>query len=439
MPSRVSRGFRGLAAGCVSGLAIVWSSSACAQDTQGDAARLKRLEEAIASQTERLDQQQKELDRQQEELLRQHAELRTQLAELASLRQSQSVIVAAPIRNDDLAPLRAGRTNQQGATAPTAPQTSQRPVGVAPPDKPAPQLVALPEGVGVLTPKGRLVIDPSFEYINSSSNRLVFRGVEIVTGVQIGLIEASDVDRNSLIGSLAARFGISDRIEIEARIPYVYRNDEITTLAQQNSTITQTTELEGHDIGDVEVTGRYQFNRGRNGGPIFVGNLRYKSDTGTGPFDVERDVAGIARELPTGSGFWGLEPSITALLPSDPAVLFATLGYLYHAPDEVNRTINGVAVGEVDPGDSINASLGFGFAVNQRFSFSAGYRHSYIFPTETELGATRQESDDLHAGSLQLGLSYRFGERTTVNTNFEFGATEDAPDVRAVVRIPFAG
>jgi hypothetical protein len=118
-------------------------------------------------------------------------------------------------------------------------------------------------------------------------------------------------------------------------------------------------------------------------------------------------------------------------------VLFANLGYLYHAPDKINRRINGVFIGEVDPGDSINASLGFGFAVNQRFSFSMGYRHNYIFKSESELGATRQSSDDLHAGAMQLGLSYRLNEHTSLNANFDFGVTEDAPDMRVVFRVPF--
>ena len=44
-----------------------------------------------------------------------------------------------------------------------------------------PEAMALPEGSGVLTPRGRFVFDPTFEYSRSSSNRLVFRGVEIVT------------------------------------------------------------------------------------------------------------------------------------------------------------------------------------------------------------------------------------------------------------------
>jgi hypothetical protein len=444
--------------GCASGslltglpaLAQQAETSRTAQES-GDA-KLQRLEDSVREQAARIDEQSRELDRQRKELMDQQAALKEQLAEIARLRgdpAAQATPPPSPLQDvarlpeDSFAALRAGQTPPgSGAT-----EVSNIPdTGIPPPGKPVgeppppvrtpPQLEALPDNVGVLTPASTLVIEPSFEYANFSTNRLVFRGVEIITGVQIGLIEASDVDRNTLIATLAGRVGVTDRLELELRVPYFYRNDEIFTLAQRDNTITRTTHLEGHDIGDIEVSGRYQLTSGRNGSPIWIANLRYKSNTGKSPFEVGRDAFGVASELPTGSGFWGIEPGVTFLAPSDPAVIFANLGYLYHAPDEVNRRINGVFIGEVDPGDSINASLGFGFAVNPRFSFSMGYRHNYIFQTESELGETRQSSDDFHAGALQFGMSYRLNNRTSLNANFDFGVTEDAPDVRIVLRVP---
>jgi hypothetical protein len=460
---------RRLLLGCASG-SILMALPAMAQEAtppvqESGNATLQRLEEAVREQAARIEEQSRELERQRQELTEQQGALKEQLAEIARLKgdapatapQSTPLALSPPLEvarlpEDSFAALRAGQT-PPGTAAPPVPNPSEisnvpntyipppgKPVGEPPPpvQRPPPQLEALPDNVGVLTPASMLVIEPSFEYANFSTNRLVFRGVEIITGVQIGLIEASDVDRNTLIGTLAARVGVTDRLEFELRAPYFYRNDEIFTLSQRDTTITRTTQLEGHDMGDIEVSGRYQLTSGRNGSPIWIANLRYKSNTGKGPFEVGRDEFGIASELPTGSGFWGIEPGVTFLLPSDPAVLFANVGYLYHAPDEVNRTINGVFIGEVDPGDSINASLGFGFAVNQRFSFSMGYRHNYIFQTQSELGATRQSSDEFHAGALQFGLSYRLGGRTSLNANFDFGVTEDAPDVRIVFRVPLS-
>lgn len=467
--------------GCASGSILAWAAPALAQQAvtappveDANVATLDRLEQSIHEQAARIEAQQKELERQTLALAEQRAELSRQIADIQALRGNHSnsqiamgaapaasAIIApsqksdtirlsntdlvqlaeAPIDRDAFAMLRAGQSPsaQPAAAAPAAAQPQQT-VGAPPPEsrEPAPQMAALPESIGVLTPPGKIIFDPSLEYSNTSGNRLVFRGVEIVTGVQIGVIEASDTDRDSVTATLATRMGITNRLEIEARVPYLYRHDEITTLAQRDETITRTTSFEGANIGDIELAARYQMTDGHNGWPIMVGNLRYKSNTGKGPFDIARDEFGIATKLPTGSGFWGIEPSLTFLMPSDPAVLFATLGYLYHAPDTIDKEINGVMIGEVDPGDSINASLGFGFAVNQNFSFSLGYRHSYIKPTRTQFNGLWQESDDLQAGSIQMGLSYRFNERNTVNTSFEFGITEDAPDARIVFRMPFS-
>ncbi len=475
MKTRAVRLLQRLLLGCTSGAILAVAAPAFAQQTSpaedAKSATLDRLEQSIREQAERIDAQQKEIDRQTLALAEQRALLSRQIADIQALRGGEAglqttgasasgklstrtgaptdtvrlsdmdllQLAEAPIDREVLPTLRAGQSPRSAATIAGAAEPQQT-VGAPPPPskEPAPQMAALPESIGVLTPPGKIIFDPSLEYSNTSGNRLVFRGVEIVTGVQIGVIEASDTDRDSVTATLAARMGLTNRLEVEARLPYLYRHDEITTLAQRDDTITRTTSLEGANIGDIELAARYQMTDGRNGWPIMVGNLRYKSNTGKGPFDVARDEFGIATKLPTGSGFWGLEPSLTFLVPSDPAVLFATLGYLYHAPDTINQEINGVTIGEVDPGDSINASLGFGFAVNQNFSFSLGYRHSYIKPTRTQFNSLWQASDDLQAGSVQMGLSYRFNESNTVNTSFEFGITEDAPDARIVFRMPFS-
>jgi hypothetical protein len=315
------------------------------------------------------------------------------------------------------------------------------PVGERPAEEPQREAAAIPPELGVLTPKGKLVIDPSIEFVRSSNNRLVFRGVEIVPGIQLGVIEASDVARDTGVATLAARYGVTSRLEVEARIPYIWRDDRITTLAQRDETISRTHELRGQDIGDIELNARYQLNSGARGGPIFVATSRVKPPTGTGPYDVDYDEFGVATSLATGSGFWGVEGGVTMLYPSDPAIIFAGLSYLHNFGRNIDRTIGSgsaaVHVGNVDPGDSIGASLGFGLALNPRLSISLGYIHNYIFKTTSELGATKQTTQPLQVGSLLVGSSFRLTERLTLNGSFEIGVTSDAPDVRIIFRLPY--
>jgi hypothetical protein len=314
------------------------------------------------------------------------------------------------------------------------------PVGEAPPPSDTEQRVAaVPEGQGVLTRAGELIFEPSIEYTRSSTNRLVFRGIELIPGIQIGLIEATDADRDTLVATGALRYGVTDRLEVEVRVPYLYRNDRIEVAQQRDEGIVRQIALRENGIGDAELSLRYQFNRPVGQKPIFVGSLRVKSDTGKGPFDIGYDEFGVATGLATGSGFWAIQPGINFLMPSDPAVLYGGMAYLYHMPRDVNKMVGDVPVGRVDPGDAISANVGFGFALNPRFSFSLGYRHNYIFPSETEIGGTHQRSKYLHVGSLNLGMSYRLTRRNVLNMGFEFGVTEDAPDVSITLRMPFGG
>lgn len=187
----------------------------------------------------------------------------------------------------------------------------------------------------------------------------------------------------------------------------------------------------------MEFMVRYQLNRALQGGPIYVAGLRVKSATGVGPYDVNFDSNGIATELGTGSGFWATEPSLTMLFPSDPVVIFANIGYLHNFSRNINKDIGTTHVGEVRPGDAIDTSLGFGFALNPQFSFSLGVSNTYIFWTRMELGATTQRSNSLEAGSLTMGISYIISPTLTLSSNFEFGVTSDAPDMRAIFRVPY--
>ncbi len=325
-------------------------------------------------------------------------------------------------------------------TTPPSDPAPQQTVGEAPPlDRDiSPQVASIPDGQGVLTPRGTTVIEPSIEYTRSSNNRLVFRGIELIPGLQLGLIEASDVDRDTVIGTISVRHGLTNRLEIEARLPALARRDRIQVVQQRDQNIVREIALSGFDLGDAELALRYQLNRAKGPeSPIYVANLRVKSNTGLGPFDVGYDSFGVAEGLATGSGFWGVQGGVNFLLPTDPAVIYGGVGYLWHIPRRIDKTVGEAFVGRVDPGDAISGNLGFGFALNPRFSISLGYNLSLILPSKTEIGGTIQRSKALQVGTLGIGSSYRITEKQSVSLGFEFGMTSDAPDASIVLRLPF--
>lgn len=427
----------------VAAAALISPGSALAQD--GDlAARVARLEALVLDQQKRIEAQ--------DALLAERAAGTAPPAGLAAAdvdsrwRVQTDASGRAVFADRDMAALRAGQAPPGQATAQAPgqanpPLTAPAPAGAPPVAAPQmearrEQLAAIPEGIAVLSRPGKLSMDLSTEYTRSSANRLVFRGIEIVPGVQIGVIEANEADRDTGVASFAAKYGVTSRMEVEVRAPYIWRSDTITTVQQRDQAVTRTIDLSGDGIGDVEAGVRYQINGGERGRPIFIAGLRAKSDTGEGPFDIPRDEFGIATHLATGSGFWGVEPSISFLFPSDPAVIYGSLSYFAHLPRDIDKTDAGIRIGKVDPGDAIGMAIGFGFSLNPKFSFSLGYKHSYIRPTESELNDTVEKSDSLQVGSLQFGMSYLLTERFSLNGNFEFGVTEDAPDMRFVLRLP---
>jgi hypothetical protein len=335
-----------------------------------------------------------------------------------------------------------GGGNQQLAQAPT-------PVGQAPDESTArrPEVAPIFEQPGVLTPKGKYVLEPSLQYSYSSSNRISLVGYTIIPAILIGAIDIREVRRTTLTGALTGRFGISNRLEVEAKVPYVYRADtgvgrEFLQGASTNSTIFDST---GQGLGDVELTGRYQFNDGGLDRPYYIGSLRFKSRTGKDPFEVQTSKTvigfrddGIQTELPTGSGFYGLQPAVTMLYPSDPAVFFGTVSYLYtFARDNVSRNtdVGPEFLGKVAPGGIFGFNFGMGLGLNEKSSFSIGYDHASVGKTKVQ-GQPAAEAVRVQLGTLLLGYSYRLGEKRTLNVSLGAGLTRDTPDVTLTVRMP---
>jgi|LNAQ01.1.fsa_nt_gb hypothetical protein len=323
-------------------------------------------------------------------------------------------------------------TQRGGADGPAS--GASQAVGKAPEEeKRRPEITAISDVGGVLTPRGKFVVEPQIEYSHSSTRRFFFSGVEIVDAVLIGAIEAADADRDTLTGALAARYGITNRLEADIRVPYVYRDDtERDPIEGERHGAT------GNGIGDIELGLHYQMNSGLNGWPFFIANLRAKSATGKGPFDVDYDIQGQQEDLPTGSGFYSVEPSLTIIYPTDPVVLFGNVGYTMTLADNVDKTIAGTQFERVDPGDVIKFAFGMGIGLNRAISMSLGYEHNTVLSTATRTSAETVDSDRLQIGSFLMGFSLRLSPSKSVNVNLAIGATTDAPDVQLTFRTPFA-
>ena len=394
------------------------------------------------------------------------ATLRNELAEARAQLSEQNRQIAEQKRRLDL--LEQRLSNLAAASAPVPGQLSGGPqvaavtgadgspirVGEPPADADrAPTVVVLDQQGSVVTRKGQLIAEFGLDYTRADRNRAVFRGVSLPTeAVLIGVFDINESRQDILTASAAMRYGLTDRFEIGVRVPYIYRSDKMVSVpivdgSDQARAIDSS--ANGTGIGDVEVTARYQLNNGGHNTPFLIANLQAAIPTGRDPFELERNGSGIAKQVATGAGFWGFTPSITAILPSEPAVLFGTLGYTFNFAKNVNTDVGTERLERVEPGNQINISAGVGLALNERTSLNFGYNHSWSFGTKirarhlntgtlTPIGEPyRTKSRDLQIGRFLFGASHRFSDLFQLNWTVEVGATEDAPDVRTALRIPF--
>ena len=329
-----------------------------------------------------------------------------------------------------------------------------RPVRVgAAPEVVAPPVVAVvSEQPGILTGRGKLVVEPSVQYSYSSSNRVALIGYTIIPSLLIGLVDVRELKRNSLTGALTLRYGLSNRLELETKVPYLYRND--STVSREfgaGSDSDRVFNTSGKSLGDVEIAARYQLNQGGGSWPYMIGSFRMKSRTGKDPFEVVTDCVtrcvgttsgtGLPLELPTGSGFYSVQPGLTWLFPTDPAVFFGGFSYThsFKRSNLSRQVLSGQfeSIGTVAPGDVVGLNFGMGLALNEKTSLSLGIELNSVDRTRQNgvpvLGSVRTQ-----LASLLMGYSYRQSKETTFNLSVSAGLTQDTPDLSVNIRIPFS-
>ncbi len=422
----------------------------------------KPADEMLEQYKSLFEQQQKEFERQRQIILEQGKEIEKLKSRLDSLMPTQSAdrgSAKAITNKDDQQQPSSKSSKPETAIARSADKKTDQvqaraesnnlpagPVGQAPPkqdEKPRPpEIPRLSSAVGgVLTRKGKIVIEPAVEYAFTDSNRVFLDAFTFLPAIAVGLIDIRQVKQHSIMASIGARYGVTDRLEVEARVPYRMRFDiQRSRPISIGASIDEVFNASGYGLGDLEFAARYQFNSGAGGWPILVGNLLATAPTGKGPFDInyERAIgvpgAVFPTEVPTGSGFFSFEPSVTALYATDPAVFFANLAYNYNMSTKEKALDGSGDKLKIDPGYGVGLTVGMGFGINERSSFNIGYSHRHIF--DTKINGTRLRGSQLDIGQLLIGYAFKYSPQTTLNFSFSIGTTSDAQDVRLNFRVP---
>ena len=425
-------------------LAILYCDSAIAQQA---APTVQELTTQLVQLRGQVDAQQKVIESLVREMRERQASNQPALAlpDLSAQRgtgAAASVMTGAALAAVGLAPSDAGASNNGGPVpVGQAPKRDSRPPEIAPPF----------EQPGILTQKGKYVLEPSLQFGYSSSNRVALVGYTVIPALLIGLVDVREVKRNTFTGAITARTGLTNRLEVEVKVPYVYRSD--ATVSREiftGTAVERVFNTSGKGIGDIELAARYQLNQGGPDKAYYIAGLRVKSRTGRDPFSVVTDCTtrcvgenitgtGLPLDLPTGSGFYSLQPTLTWLFPSDPAIFFGTVSYLHNiARNNVSRRVlNGESenIGDLAPGDVFGFNFGLGLALNDKASVSFGYDHSSIGRMKQN-GVNVPGSVRTQLGTLLVAYSYRISDKRSLNVSVGAGVTRDTPDVSLSIRVP---
>jgi hypothetical protein len=442
---------------CAGALAV--SAAFCAFPAQAQS--VEELVEQVKAMRQQLDAQRARIDELERDVRTARSPATTPASAPPSVPQPAPSVVAEPmlagraVSNDALANARGAGAPGSGAPQQPAgqavPANTAAAVGRAPSsDSRTREVAPIFEQPGVLTQRGTYVFEPAIQYGYSSSNRVALVGYTVIPALLIGLIDVREVKRNTTTATATLRTGLTNRFEVEAKLPYVYRSDATVSREVFTGTaVERAFETSGKAVGDVELAARYQLNDGGVDKPFFIGGLRFKSRTGKDPFEVTTDCqrrcigenitgSGLPLELPTGSGFYSLQPSLTWLFPSDPAVFFGSFSYLHNFKRDVSRTVLGgeqESLGTIAPGGVIGFNFGMGLALNDKASFSVGYDHNSVARTKQN-GRTVPGSVRMQLGTLLIGYSYRLSDKRTLSVAVGAGLTRDTPDVTLMVRVP---
>ncbi|RDD62657.1 hypothetical protein [Ferruginivarius sediminum] len=396
---------------------------------------------------ERLDRQDRRLSEQDRRLAEQQREIERLREALADGDGPRTAVFTPPDPGEEgsglrfvqdeepVAPVAPGGAEGEGPVAPAQPrEEGEQPLtgAEARPEAERPTEQLLVERGGVLLPQGTLQIEPSFEYEHSSRDRVAINGFTIFDAIIIGSIRVDDLERDILTAALTTRYGITNRLQAEVRVPYVYRSDQEILGVGTNDE--RTREIDNYDLGDIEANLSYQVLSQRDWIPATILRAEARFPTGKDPFEIERVQVGPdsqrLTEPPTGSGFYGVGPSATFVWRLDPAVAFSGVGYTFNLTKEFSE------FGEIDPGDTFEWFVGTNIALSELVSLNLSFVNQITFKTEQEGRET--PGSDSNDARLVLGSSIGLSERMSLVASAGAGLTEDSPDFNFTVSVPIS-
>jgi len=214
-----------------------------------------------------------------------------------------------------------------------------------------------------LLPSGQMSLNFSANYNYYRDDR-----IDIALDEDSGNISRFRIEQDaqhSFGSSLSFDYGIWNNLTFNTRLPVSYKYDTEKDVSQAA-------------LGDVSFGLRYQPFPVRPGAVNTTLYTTLTTPTGDSPYDIN-----VNSEVSSGSGFYSLGGGVSMSKVVDPVVLYGSLGYtMAFDITGLNQRRGSDILEEVNPGDSINFSMGMAYALSYEVSLSASYQQSYNFDTE---------------------------------------------------------
>jgi len=247
--------------------------------------------------------------------------------------------------------------------------------------------------------------------LNFSANYSYFRDdrIDIALDEDSGQISRFRIEQDaqhSFSSSLSFDYGIWNNLTFNTRLPVSYKYDTEKDVSQPA-------------LGDVSFGLRYQPFPVRPGAMNTTLYSTLTTPTGDSPYDIN-----VRNEVSSGSGFYSLGAGVSVSKVVDPVVLYGSVGYsMAFDITGLNQRRGSDTLEEVNPGDSINFSMGLAYALSYEVSLSASYQQSYNFDTEFFFDDGRIARSEDSTSSV-------------VNTSIGLRSSEDSPDVLLGLSMP---
>jgi hypothetical protein len=218
------------------------------------------------------------------------------------------------------------------------------------------------------------------------------------------------LDTRSVDSSLTLRYGLYDNLEFDLTVPYGY-------FEQNNDN--QPFNVDSPPVSHMNVIGLGDLS----------GAIRYTALTESG--NLPDITLSLSSQFPTGNrhnglgtGFWNVGGGVSLVKTIDPVVMFGSIGY--------NAMLEKY---EVNPGNSVSYSIGSGYSMNDRVSFTTSL--SGAFSSRTEQNGIERPGSSVDMHSLQFSSTVQLTKRLFVEPFVGFGLTEDAQDFVVGLRLPY--